>query len=368
MPLSRAQRLCPDLVIIPGRAPLYAAFADQAFALCAEFTPHLETYLDEADCDLTGTELLHGGYARAGRRIQEEILHTVGLPVSVGLGSNRMIAKIAAKHAKPRGIGLIPPGDEEDFLEQMPLEKLPGIGPQALARLSTLNLRTIGELRCLPRESLTAMFGLPGAALYERCRGRESIALRPAEIPRSISRRTSFSPPETNPETLDGILRYLTERAARRLRRMALRCRSVTVQLDYLDNRKDSASTRLREGTILDDELFEAALSAKNRAYGRRVALRRIGVVLNRLVPDNGIIQLSLDEFGPAGRQGTSACRRATFHSSATCVQHDLMRVKDTIRNRWGHRALLSGRSLTLRDKLQTDSHGFLLRTSCLTR
>ncbi len=352
MPLRRAQRLCPDLIVIPGRGPIYRAFAQEAFRLCADFTPHLETYLDEANCDLTGTEQLHGGYVRAGRRIQEAIRHRLGLPVSIGLGSNRMIAKIAAQEVKPRGIGLIPPGDEQVFIESMPLEKLPGIGPRALKRLTDLNLRSIGDLRCLTRDSLMAMFGLPGHAIYERCRGRETRPLIPAEIPRTISRRTSFSCPETDPETITGILRYLTERAGQALRALHLRCRTVTVQLEYPDNRNDAASTRLRDGSSDDEELFEATVSAKDRAHGRRVAVRRIGVTVSRLVPETGLLQLSLDDLSPTG----GSPRRSA-----------LMRVKDAIRNRWGHRAILSGRTLTLRAQLKEDPHGFILRTSCLT-
>jgi DNA polymerase-4 len=353
MPLRRARRLCPDLIAIPGRGPIYRAVAHEAFRLCADLTPHLETYLDEANCDLTGTEQLHRGYVRAGRRIQEAIRRDLGLPVSIGLGSNRMIAKIAAKEVKPRGVGLVPPGDETVFIEAMPLEKLPGIGPRALHRLSALNLRSIGDLRCLTRESLMAMFGLPGHAFYERCRGRDTLPLLRSEIPRTISRRTSFSTPETDPETITGLLRYLTERAGQALRGLHLRCRTVTVQVEYPDNRNDTASTRLRDGSSDDDALFAAAVAAKDRAYGRRVALRRVGITLSRLVPETGLLQLSFDDLSPTG----GSPRR-----------YALMHTKDAIRNRWGHRAILSGRTLALRAKLKEDPHGFILRTSCLTQ
>ncbi len=357
MPLQQARKICPGLIILPGRAWVYRAFAQEAFCICSRYTPQLETYLDEADCDMTGTEVLHGSILRAARRLAGRIKELLGLPVTVGLGTNRMIAKLAAKTAKPNGIGLVPPGAEAAFLTDLPVEMLPGIGPQAAGRLAALNVRSVGQLRAFPPEALEALFGSMGRAVYERCRGRETPPVKAAEIPGVISRRTSFDPPETDLLTLDGLLQYLTERLGEVLRERDLHARRITVKVEYPDGMRGCAGRALLRPTSLDGELFEAARLSLKRAWKRRVGIQRLIVSVRSIVPAGRYLQLTFEDTERAQGPGPCALIRRTT----------LMAAKDAIRRRWGYGAVLTGRTLLLRDRLKEDTHGFLLRTSCLT-
>ncbi len=334
MPLAKALRLCPHLVVVPCHEAIYLAFAEEAFKLCRDYTPYMETYLDEADLDLTGTERLHGGHIDAGRHLQAAIAARTGLTVTAGLGSNRMIAKLAAKAAKPRGIGLIPPGDEAAFTARLPIEKLPGIGPHRARALRKLNLDTVAQLRALSRGTLIDMFGAPGGMLFERCRGRDPGPRCRAEIPRAISRQTSLAGVQTDGATLEALLRTLIEDSGRALRGMHLSARTIAVSVEYLDRIENTASHAFGEAVTLDDTLFEAALRAYRRAHARHVGVRRLGVTLHRLARDTGAVQLTLDDT-----EGKALAR------------HALMEAQDALRSRFGQGVLLSGRTFGLRSR-----------------
>jgi nucleotidyltransferase/DNA polymerase involved in DNA repair len=193
MPLGRAREVCPRLVVLPGHAAIYRCFSERVFQLCRSHAPAVETYLDEAFCDLAGTELLHPDVLSAAARLKERIREETGLSTTVGLGRSRMLAKMAARSVKPDGLRRIEAAEEDGFLRDLPLRELPGVGPRAGAILAKLNIRTIGALRVLSRPSLVGIFGRIGDVLYQRCRGIDTRAICAREIPRSIGRETSFA-------------------------------------------------------------------------------------------------------------------------------------------------------------------------------
>jgi DNA polymerase-4 len=374
MPLGEATKRCPDLVILAGHYPIYRCFAEQVFDICREYAPAIESHLDEAFCDLSGTQKLYGfelagptGYERpAGGRpgapspriaveLKERVRKEVGLNVSLGIGRSRMVAKMASKSAKPNGLRLVGSREEDDFLRPLPVRLLPGVGPKTESLLARLNISRIEEMRALSRSSLRAMFGQNGLLLYERCRGEDTRAIGAREIPRSISRETSFHQPTTSREEIEGMLHYLTERAANTLRKLGLKTRTVEVKICYADSEFEAGGRALRRPTQLDGEIFETALALRRSLYTRRVALRLVGVTLSRLVPDDGTCMLDL--FG--GSQGGLEERRREL---------SLCRSLDRVRERFGYSAVVSGKSLHLLGKLPQDAYGYILRTPSLTR
>ena len=194
--LSEARRLCPDAVFLDGHAQIYRCFAEKVFGVAAQYAPAMETFLDEAYLELTGTEGIHRSYREAGQRLRAEIREATGLAVSVGIGTNRMIAKMVTKTVKPDGLGVLPPGGEEAFVLSRPIRDLPGIGDVAGPTLWKLNVRTVRDLRGLPEEALHGLFGRSvGHALREQAWGRDSRVVSIREIPGSIRRETSFHHP-----------------------------------------------------------------------------------------------------------------------------------------------------------------------------
>jgi DNA polymerase-4 len=387
-PLRKARNLCPGLIILPGHAPIYRCFSERIFELCTEYAPGVETYLDEAYCDWSGTDRLYPDQVNIAAELRHRIVEEVGLTVTAGIGRNRMFAKMASKSAKPDGLQRILPSEEEGFLCGLPTSHLPGVGPTTEKLLTKLNVRTVGEMRLLSRESLRGMLGLPGLVLYERCRGEDTQPVSRREIPRSIRRETSFHQDEIDRETIEGTLYYLLERAANTMRKLRLRARQVGVKIRYSAGEgegKDSleaASTRkLPSPTQRDSELFSQALKILKTLYTRRVALRLVGAILTGFVPDSGLRQLELfspgddspcgDEIDGRERYGRALDGRELGGRESLDAERrelKLLESLDRIRERYGYAAVVCGKSLNLLGKVMQDDHGFVLRTPSLTK
>ncbi len=349
MTLPEARRACPDLVILDGNYATYRCFAEAVFDVCRDYSPALETYLDEAVLDLTGTGRLWGHASNVARALRRRVRERTGLAVTVGVGSNRMLARLATARAKPDGFGIIEPGKEAEHVANLPVEQLPGVGPRTAASLRDLNLTTAGALRRLSRAELTALYGVRGDALYDRCRGRDTRAVSAREVPASISRETSFHRDTSDPEEHRAMLYYLVERAARTARGLGLATRTVSVRIRTADGKGEEARRSVREGVTVDTRLFRLAGELFERAHTRRVALHLVGCALSGFVPDGS---WQLDCFDAAG----DPARRA------------LCDGLDAIRERYGHSAVVAGPSLALLGRLRQDAHGFVLRTPSLTR
>ena len=348
MPLRQARRLCPRATVMPGRQAIYCCFAEHVWEVCRRYACDLETFLDEAYGDAAGMGALHGRPETLGRALRAEVLSEVGLSVSVGLGANRMLAKIASKLAKPAGVRWVAPDDERGLLAEMPAASLPGVGRKTAQRLGDLNIATAGELRSLSREVLRAMFGRRGEILYERCRGRDTQPLSPHALPKTISRETTLHAPTCDYGQIRAMLAYLVERAMRAARKLDLQAGAVELTVRY-DDWKQYAARRRLDRPASDDAAVQAAVDRLlAQLLGRRVAVRHVGIVLSALTPDDGQGEL--------------------FPAQAATQRSDLTRAVDTIRDRWRHAALVTGGSIPLMGTLEQNDYGFVLRTPFLTK
>jgi DNA polymerase-4 len=348
MPLYEALRRCPSATVLDGHAQVYRCFADRVFDVCKRFAPGVETHLDEAYCDLSGTEGLYGGPFAAGEKLRLEVGREVGLSVTVGLGVNRMVAKLAGKTVKPGGVRLVEAGREREFVRRMPVGEIPGVGRVTAGMLRKLNVHTAADLAALPAPYLRMLFGRNGDVLYRRCRGMDGGLLRD-EIPRSISRETSFHRETGENVEIEGTLRYLVGRAGRALRSLKLLARTITVKARYSSGGEREAARTLHAPTGLDGELFEAALALLRPLLARRSALRLVGVSLSSLCM-------------ASQPQGDLYEERRSFREAELCGGID------RVRDRFGHGAIVSGRALYLMKKVKRDRYGYILRTPSLTK
>lgn len=349
MPLSQARRFCPEAAYLKGRFATYRCFASRVFDLCREVAPGVEAHLDEAYCDMAGTERLYGHPANAAALLKRRILNETGLTVSVGVASNRMVAKMAGGAAKPDGLAVVAHGSEGDFVRDFPVGKLPGVGRATGAVLERLNLRTVGEMRMLTRDSLRQLFGANGLLLYERCRGRDTCVVQEREIPQSISRETTFHSATCDPAEIRAMLYYLAERAANAMRSLGLKAGRVALRFRDEDGAGANASAALPLPTDVDGALFEAATELLGKQWKRRTRLRWAGVTLSRFSVASGHQSQLFDEKELARRE-------------------NLCRCLDRLRSRFGHSIVVAGESLALLGKLEQDTHGYVLRTPCLTK
>ncbi|HUT59301.1 MAG TPA: DNA polymerase IV, partial [Phycisphaerae bacterium] len=360
MSLHEARRLCPRAAILKGDYQIYRCFAEHVWDICRRFTCGLQTLLDEAYGDATGIGA-YGEPLALGRRLQGQVREEVGLPVSVGLGANRFLAKTASSAAKPNGVVWIRPGSESEFLDPLPVDRLLGVGPKTRRRLEDMNIHTIGRLRAVPREALRSMFGLRGLELYERCRGRDGgAAARAVEgppqapglcrprPPRSISRETTLHQPTCDEREIGGMLFYLLERAMRAARRARLLVGTVSLSIRYDDWKQAAASRSLPRPTQSDWEIYGTATGLLKRLHQRRVAIRHLGVELTNFSPESS--------------------RAALFEAPPEVRRRQLHHAVDEIRDRYGHAALITGKAINLMGHLERNDYGFVLRTPSLTK
>jgi DNA polymerase-4 len=374
MPIFRARELCPDGLYVPPNFPEYNRFAGLVFDILSSVSPSVEqASLDEAYVDLSGCARMYGlwsarplsrlPFTREGegvyRRsdtvpippesrvvladscrwvaglalaIKRRIRRETGLDVSFGIGSNKLVAKIASDFGKPNGIGLVECGREADFLARLELCDIPGLGRATRNHLLKWNVRTVAEARRLPRALLGEAFGPErGALLYDILRGSiddRHGELRIDELPRSISRETTFWTPSSDRGFVESMLFYLTERLGRALRREGLEGRTVQVKLRYQDLARVQCSRSLGEYSDCDDRMFEAARRLLRTHWCRTRRLRLVGIGLTDLRPARSFQTRLFDTRG-------DRCRR-------------IDRCLDGLRDRFGFGVIQRGPTIEL--------------------
>ena len=292
MPLRQAGKLCPHGIFVPGDPAAYEKASDAVMALFAERTPLVEPIsLDEAFLDITGTAHLFDGPKECALGLKRDVRAQVGLVLSVGLAANMLCAKVASDLRKPDGFVVVPRGGEAEFLAPLPLKRLWGVGPKTQQVLEDLGMRTIGDLARADPALLEIRFGEHGATIRERANGIDGdrdVVPDPGD-PKSIGHAHTFDRNTLDRAELENTLLRLSEGVGRRLRRHALRGRTITLQL-----RVEPFETRTRQRTLTDptaDDLriFETARAllrealAADRDVGRVSPVRLVGVSVSGL-------------------------------------------------------------------------------------
>jgi DNA polymerase-4 len=286
MPLRTARRLCPHGVYLPGHHKLYAEYSKRLMAMLDEYSPLVEQIsLDEAFVDLTGTEKLFGSPVRTARLMQKRVADELKLSISVGLATNKLLAKVASDFKKPAGFTVVHPGEEASFLAPLPVEKLPGVGPALLSQLRDRGVVTVGDLARIPPHLLRLSFGEWGESLAHRARGEDPRLVTPREEVKSISREHTFEEDVSDQGVLESTLIALTEDVCRRLRRKRLEARTVTVKIRYSDFVTHTCSHTLARPMDVDEVFFEEVLALFRTGRRRRYHLRLLGVGVSNLVP-----------------------------------------------------------------------------------
>ena len=281
MPMFKALKACPEAVVIPPNMEKYAKVGREVRALMLELTPQVEPLsIDEAFMDLSGTERLHNAtpalsLARLARRIEAEI----GITVSIGLSFNKFLAKIASDLRKPRGFAVIGREEAVAFLEPKPVGIIWGVGKAMQARLALDGIRTVGALQRLPEADLARRYGAMGLRLARLSRAEDSRTVDPRGEAKSISAETTFEDDIADPRRLAAILRSLSEKVSRRLKREGLAGRTLTLKLKTSDFKTRTRSRQLADPTRLADRIFTEGQALLGReADGTRYRLIGIGI------------------------------------------------------------------------------------------
>ncbi len=347
MALVRAKQICPNAVFLKGHYEHYQAISLLLQETYTKYTPIVEfTSLDDAYLDLTGTLHLHPSPEQIARDIQTEVWEKTGVGLSMGIGINKAIANIASDLEKPKGIVNVPAGKEKEFLSPLPVDALPGVGRMAKEKLTDLGIFTVGQLALFSKLLLEQLFGKNGKKLWDLANGNDPREVKQRNIPRQISRETSFEEDTADMAIIKGTLQYLTERLAKKLRQNELVGQTVQVKIRYSDFGNNNRSRSLPYPSNDSGTLFKLAETLFDEIRLRRVRIRHVGVAVTQISPLNW--QASL--FNDKNRQ------------------ESLNSIIDQLREKFGFTTILPAETIELRKKYRMEPSGYVLHNPALTR
>jgi DNA polymerase-4 len=284
MPLRTAAKLCPQAIFVDGHPERYREYSAKVYSVLNGFSPLVEmASIDEAYLDMTGTERLHGPVLRAAHTLHQRMKSETCLNCSIGIGTSRLVAKVASAKAKPNGILWAVPGQEAKFLAPLDVRDIPGVGKVMEQKLHALGIRQVAELAKLSEQELGKRFGKWGLALAGKARGEDAGGWFDTEVgedtdPKSISHEHTFNQDTARQDQLETTLMRLSEMVGRRLREHGLHARTIQIKLRYKDFTTITRAHSLEDPTQLDTEIFELVRTLFRKNWRKGAEVRLLGV------------------------------------------------------------------------------------------
>ncbi len=279
MPMKKAVQLCPHAILVRGTYSEYGRYSKWVTDIIAAKAPLFEkASVDEFYIDLTGMDKFFDPYQWT-ISLRQEIIDKTKLPISFGLASNKMIAKIATDEAKPNGYLFVQPGKEKEFLSPLPVNKFPGVGEHTFIVLKEMGIHLIGDLLKHTPKELEDKLGKYGPELHRKAQGIHLGAVHPFHEAKSISTENTFDENKTDMVFLLSELVRMTERVAYELRQDGKLAACIAVKIRYPDFETTSKQTTIPH-TFRDDELIPVAISLFHKLYKKGRPIRLLGVRL----------------------------------------------------------------------------------------
>jgi DNA polymerase IV len=317
MPMKTALKLCPQLIVTNSSRGEYSKYSRWVTDMIAADAPLFEkASIDEFYLDLSGMDKYFNAFEWT-RQLREKIIDQTKLPISFGLASNKMVAKMATNEAKPNGFLFIPAGKETDFLDPMKVSKIPGVGDQTFRSLLQVGIETIRELREAKPEMLERYLGNYGVDLWHKAHGRHEGIVSEYHEAKSVSTENTFEENKKDMDFLMSELVRMTEKIAYEMRQDNKMAGCVTVKIRYPDFETTSRQTSIPY-TFYDDELIPVAKDLFHKLYRKNQPVRLLGVRLSELTGE--AIQTNL--FSDAGKKA------------------ELYKAIDDVKNRFGKSSL----------------------------
>ena len=293
MPSAQARKLCPEAIALRGTRGEYSRYSRWVTNIIAAKAPLFEkASIDEFYLDLTGMDKFFNPLQWT-IGLRKQIMDETGLPISFGLSSNKMMAKIATNEAKPNGYLQIPFGKEKEFLAPLAVDKIPGVGGHTHAVLKSMGIYTIGDINKFTVEQLEDRLGKWGADLYNKSFGLHNSEVHQYHEAKSISSENTFEENKTDIHFLMSEIVRLTEKIAFELRQDAKTAGCIAVKIRYPDFETTSKQTTVPY-TSADDEIIPVAKKLFHQLYKKGEPVRLLGVRLSELT--NEAVQADLFE------------------------------------------------------------------------
>lgn len=329
MPIIQAKRMCPHGMFVPVRMARYAQVSRQVMSVLQGFSPLVEqASVDEAFLDGSGLERIFGPPPHLGMTLKHAIYRQTGLTCSVGMAPVKFLAKIASDQNKPDGLFILTPEHVSDFLKVLPVSKIPGVGRHGLEKLTLLGVRTAGDITRYPESFWAERFGKWGSLLHARAQGVDNRFVTPDAPTKSEGAENTFAEDCHDREELKRWLLDQAERVSCRLRRYGHKGRTVTLKIKFSDFKMITRGITLREPTASTRVIFESAAGLLD--------------VVN-LPQKVRLIGLTVSNFSVTQRQ------LPLFSASKTVSDEILDAAMDSIREKYGLKALVRGRVFDFR-------------------
>ena len=327
MPMSKAIRICPNAIVLPVRMKRYVELSQQIHAIFEKFTPQIEPIsLDEAFLDVAGSLQLFGSAEKIGLDIKHQIKVQLGLVASVGIATNKFLAKLASDLDKPDGFVVITEENKQQILDPLPVSKIWGVGKITEKALKSKGINTIGQLRKAPIETLRSIFGEQTPHMLRLAQGVDNREVESSREAKSISSEQTFATDITDKNVLLNVLLNQVEDVAQRLRTNDLEARTITLKLRYDDFRTVTRSNTFDHPTNTTKTLWQEAEAIFLKWYKESAgALRLLG-------------------FGASGLQEAESDQHQLFSEPDHDKQKRLDKAFDRIREKFGHDALRRGK------------------------
>jgi len=282
MPIEQAYKLCKDGIFLPCRMQRYHEKSYEVMKIFNDFSPDVQQMsVDEAFVDLTGTERLFGPIVSTAKKIKERVFNETGLTVSVGIGTNKYIAKIASGLSKPDGLFLVPEGTEEAFISTLPLTKIWGIGKKTLEKLNKLGFYSVNDIKKNPLNILESYFGKSGAMfLYKAVRGLNAETFSSTTSSKSISAENTYENDLIDRYIIETSILSLTETVMFRLLKENWKSKTVFLKIRYDDFSTISVQSTSSKYITSVDDLFDRVCNLFYKKYnGGRIRLLGVGAM-----------------------------------------------------------------------------------------
>ena len=333
MPLGKARKLCPRLIVVEGSYGDYVELSDRVFEICRRFTPLVEQIsIDEAFLDVAGAGRLFGPPDGIAVRLRHGVLAETGLVVSVGIARTKFLAKVASRVAKPDGLVSVQPDRELTFLHALPVSLIWGVGPVTERKLAEMGIHTIAELARSDERALARRLGSgAGRQLHALAWNRDPRPVVTRRSARSVGAQSAFGGDRRDPEFHRRVLARLSHRVGSRLRKKGRAGRTIGVRVRFSDLQAVTRATTLAAPISSTEAIFDIADHLTSQAVaaaadGRGLTL--LGVRVSGLSVD-AHVQLELPLPGP-----WSSVTRAG--STASLARDRLDRAVDSVRSKFG--------------------------------
>lgn len=320
MPVFKAKEKCRHLIIVPGNMQKYRLNSQKIMEILSEFSPQVEQVsIDEAYMDISGCERLFGSPEQMSRQIKTRIFDTLSLTCSIGVAPLKFLSKIASDMQKPDGFTIIRPSEVTDFINQLPIKKVPGVGKRAMQQMVNLQINTLGDVKKFSLEILNRKFGKMGTTLWRLSQGNDSGTVQTEGIRKSISSETTLSEDIFDPEQIKQILLDRSQSVGRQLRKKKLYCQTVFIKLKFSDFSQITRSNTSEIPICASNAIFDRAVSLMQKVTLKK-KIRLIGVGVGNLKDESSPFQMPLLQT------------RKTDNKQWESVDH----VLDTIDERYG--------------------------------